>query len=178
MYLVSKSDISTMIIPNTVGEQKKFKILFEHFNNDDSMVVTDFDACVYDFWNISITLSHITYFWSQIVTNSTFENNASNFFILMCNYMHIQATFLNKKFERLRDSYRVFLAKLHQKMNFLIFFLHFLNWLDELIWKMVLFCLLRWNLQIVNKQLTWWKCHYWDVMPILIDFMCKDTRRA
>ena len=42
MYLVSKSDISTMIIPNTVGEQKKFKILFEHFNNDDSIVVTDF----------------------------------------------------------------------------------------------------------------------------------------
>ena len=99
MYLVSKIVISNMIIPYTVGE---------HFNNDDSMVVTDFDACVYDFWNISITLAHITYFWSQIVTNSTFENNASNFFKLMCNYMHIQATFLNKKIERLRDSLGVF----------------------------------------------------------------------
>ena len=40
-----------MIIPYTVREEN-FKILLEHFNNENSMVVTDFDACVYDFWNI------------------------------------------------------------------------------------------------------------------------------
>ena len=131
-----------------------------------------------NFWNMSLIKAQISYFWSQIVTNTILEMIESINFKLMYIYMHIQATFLNKKFERLRDSYRVFLAKLHQKMNFLKFFLHFLNWLEELIWKMVLFCLLRWNLQIVNKQLTWWKCHYWDVMPILIDFMCKDIRQA
>ena len=49
-----------------------------------------------------------TYFQSQIVTNSTFEINTSNVFKLMCDYMHIKATFLNKKFERLRDSLEVF----------------------------------------------------------------------
>ena len=72
------------------------------------LVVTDFDSCEYDFWKMILIRGQITYCWSQIVTNSTFENNESNGFKLLCNYMHIQATFFNKKIERLRDSLGVF----------------------------------------------------------------------
>ena len=57
----------------------------------------------------------------------------------MHNHMHIQPIFLNKKFERLRDSVKVFLTEFLQKTNFFPMFLHFWNQLDELIWKMVLF---------------------------------------
>ena len=69
---------------------------------------TIFDAYVYDFWKMILIRGQITYCWSQIVTNSTFENNESNGFKLLCYYMHIQATFFNKKIERLRDSLGVF----------------------------------------------------------------------
>ena len=47
-----------------------------------------------------------------------FETNRRIFLKLMPNHMHNQATFLNKKIERLRDSKRVFLAEFLQKMNF------------------------------------------------------------
>ena len=57
----------------------------------------------------------------------------------MPNLIRIQANFLNKKIERLRDSVEVFLAEFLQKMNFFQIFLHFWNQLDELIWKTVLF---------------------------------------
>ena len=40
------------------------------------MVVIDFDACEYDFWKMILIRGQITYFWSQMVTISTFENNA------------------------------------------------------------------------------------------------------
>ena len=43
------------------------------------MAVTDFDACEYDFWKMILTRGQITYCWSQMVTISTFENNAYNF---------------------------------------------------------------------------------------------------
>ena len=55
------------------------------------------------------------------------------FFKLENNHIHIHATFLNKKVERLRDSRGVFLAEFYQKMNFFRKFLHFPNQLNELI---------------------------------------------
>jgi hypothetical protein len=74
-------------------------------------MVTVFDAYEYDFWNMSLVWAQISYFWVQIVTNTILEMNESIIFKLVYNYMHIQATFLNKKFERLRDPLVVFFAK-------------------------------------------------------------------
>ena len=72
------------------------------------MTVTIFDACEYGFWNMNLMKFQISYFWSQIVTNTILEMIESIIFKLMYIYMHIQATFLNKKFQRLRDSLGVF----------------------------------------------------------------------
>ena len=88
---------------------------------------------------MSLIWAQISYFWLQIVTNTILEMNESIIFKLVYNYMHIQATFLNKKFERLRAFLDVFLAKFFQKTNFFQKFLHFWNRLDELVGKMVLF---------------------------------------
>ena len=72
----------------------------------------------------------------------------------MYNHIHMQATLYNKKFERLSDFLKVYFTKFLQKIIIFQIFLHILNRLDELIWKMVLFFVLSWIVQIVNKQLT------------------------
>ena len=70
---------------------------------------------------------------------TVFKMNRTIFLKLKHSYTYTQATILNKKLERLRDSYSVFWAKFVQKINFFQIFLHFQNQLDELIGKMVLF---------------------------------------
>ena len=60
------------------------------------------------FLDMCLIRAQISNLLGQIVPNTILEVNESIFFKLMYNYVHILATFLNKKFDRLRDPFVVF----------------------------------------------------------------------
>ena len=73
-----------------------------------NMMVTVIDSFEHYFLDMCLIRAQISNLLGQIVLNTNLEMNKSIIFILMYNYMHILATFLNKKFERLRDPFVVF----------------------------------------------------------------------